>query len=109
MSQLISEVSPGSFIFERNNALLIDVCNEESLEMFWPEHLSNRSQDLPEAYHDAGQFYWGKPDSFLEQQPVFSSVSIPIVIPRHVTQDIDTPEDWVVAERNYLANQSLKI
>ncbi len=27
-------------------------------EMFTPEYFTTRSQDLEEAYHDAGQFYW---------------------------------------------------
>ena len=64
--------------------------------MFWPEHELTRSQDLPEAFHDAGQFYWGRPDAFRHHDGFFSANSIPIILPRHRVQDIDTPEDWQI-------------
>lgn len=70
-------------------------------EMFSPEHFESRSQDLEEAYHDAGQFYWGSARAFLEEEVVFSEHSFPIIIPRYLVQDIDTPEDWIRAERIY--------
>lgn len=73
---------------------------------FFPEHISSRSQDLEEAYHDAGQFYWGKSQAFLEDEDLFSSESIPIVLPRHLVQDIDTMEDWKRAELMYAALQA---
>ena len=73
------------------------------VEMFWPEHLLTRSQDLPEAYHDAGQFYWGTPEAWLEKKPIFAPHSVPVILPRHLVQDIDTPEDWERAELMYRA------
>lgn len=72
--------------------------NTGRLEMFWPEHFKTRSQDLEEAWHDAGQFYWGKTDAWLESRPLFASRSLPIALPRHRVQDIDTEEDWTRAE-----------
>ena len=66
--------------------------------MFYPQHLKTRSQDLEEAYHDAGQFYWGRPKAFLEDEVMFSKKSIPVILPRHLVQDIDTLEDWHRAE-----------
>ncbi len=69
--------------------------------MFWPEHLNTRSQDLTEAYHDAGQFYWGKTEAFLKTNSIFEDHSSPVIIPRHLAQDIDTPEDWTQAELLY--------
>jgi N-acylneuraminate cytidylyltransferase len=69
--------------------------------MFWPENEMKRSQDLPEAWHDAGQFYWGRKNAFLENEGVFSAKSYPVVLPRHLVQDIDTPEDWERAERMF--------
>lgn len=69
-----------------------------NIEMFWPEYFNTRSQDLPEAYHDAGQFYWGTPDAWLKGTPIFSKAATTIVLPRHLVQDIDTPEDWIRAE-----------
>jgi pseudaminic acid cytidylyltransferase len=71
------------------------------VEMFQPEHFSTRSQDLEEAYHDAGQFYWGKASSWIEEKPVFSSNSWPLKIPRSRVQDIDTEEDWQRAEQQF--------
>ena len=69
--------------------------------MFYPEHLLTRSQDLEEAYHDAGQFYWGKVKAFLDDENVFSQHSCPVVLPRDLVQDIDTMEDWNKAELMY--------
>lgn len=69
-----------------------------NIEMFWPEHFATRSQDLEEAYHDVGQFYWGTPDAWLSNTPIFSDVATTIVLPRHLVQDIDTLEDWYRAE-----------
>ncbi|MCG2579691.1 MAG: pseudaminic acid cytidylyltransferase [Marinobacter sp.] len=71
---------------------------DERVEMFYPEEFSKRSQDLEEAWHDAGQFYWGKASAWLEQRPVFDHGSVPVKLPRHQVQDIDTPEDWLRAE-----------
>ena len=72
------------------------------LPMF-PESINQRSQDLEEAYHDAGQFYWGRTDDYLSDQQIFSHHSLPVVLPRHLAQDIDTPEDWLRAELMFKA------
>jgi len=66
--------------------------------MFWPENEFVRSQDLPEAWHDAGQFYWGRGRAFQERRGFFSSRARPVVLPRRLVQDIDTEEDWEAAE-----------
>jgi len=76
------------------------ITEDERCEMFWPENFYKRSQDLEEAYQDAGQFYWEK----IGQKPkdiTFGSDSIPIVLPRYLVQDIDTIEDWQRAEYMY--------
>lgn len=67
---------------------------EGGLQMIFPEHFSTRSQDLPEAMHDAGQFYWGRPRAWLDRLQVFGRHSTVVKIPRWRTQDIDTEEDW---------------
>lgn len=79
---------------------------EGRVEMFSPEHFNTRSQDLEEAYHDAGQFYWGKADAWLQGRMIFSPASVPVHLPRHRVQDIDTPEDWVRAEWLFKAMQA---
>lgn len=71
---------------------------DERVEMFNPEHLLTRSQDLEPAYHDAAQFYWGKTAAWLARRPLFGEDSVPVVLPRYRVQDIDTPEDWERAE-----------
>lgn len=71
--------------------------------MFWPENELKRSQDLPDAWHDAGQFYWGRKQAFCDRLGVFSARAYPVVLPRHIVQDIDTPEDWERAERMFMA------
>lgn len=73
------------------------------VEPFFPEHIPKRSQDLEKAYHDAGQFYWGRTETFLNNQPVFSHHSRPIILPRHLVLDIDTLEDWAKAELMFRA------
>lgn len=67
-------------------------------EMFQPEHYNTRSQDLEPAYHDAGQFYWGCAEAFLEERRFMVPESKPLLLPRHRVQDIDTIEDWRRAE-----------
>lgn len=72
-----------------------------SIEMFWPENLTKRSQDLEPAYHDAAQFYWGWADAWLNGEVAFSPISAPVILPRNLVVDIDTPEDWEVAEQTF--------
>lgn len=62
-----------------------------------------RSQDLEEAYHDAGQFYWGRAEQWRKDVPILGEGACAIRIPRHRVQDIDTPEDWDMAERMFAA------
>jgi pseudaminic acid cytidylyltransferase len=71
---------------------------EGRVAMFNPQHFNTRSQDLEEAYHDAGQFYWGHADAWLHSKTIFGQDSAPVLLPRYRVQDIDTPEDWERAE-----------
>ncbi|MFP4453940.1 MAG: pseudaminic acid cytidylyltransferase [Desulfobacterales bacterium] len=75
------------------------------VEPIFPEHIPKRSQDLEEAYHDAGQFYWGKVKSFIEDKKLFSPKSKPVILPRHIVQDIDNIEDWERAELMFKSYQ----
>jgi N-acylneuraminate cytidylyltransferase len=85
-----------SYAFPIQRAVRITTASR--VEMFWPDQFNTRSQDLESAYHDAAQFYWGRPQAWLTGKPIFSSNSAPVVLPRHRVQDIDTPEDWSRAE-----------
>jgi len=74
---------------------------DQSLEMFFPEHFQTRSQDLPEAMHDAGQFYWGQPEAWLDGVEIFGRSSSVVELPAWRVQDIDTLDDWKRAELIY--------
>ena len=85
-----------SFAFPIQRA--IKLREDGRVDMFDPTHFQTRSQDLPEAYHDAGQFYWGTQSAWLSGAPIFGAGSAPVILPRYRVQDIDTPEDWQQAE-----------
>lgn len=92
-----------SYAFPIQRAIRITA--QQRVEMFQPEHFGTRSQDLEEAWHDAGQFYWGEASAWLAGKPVFSHDAAPVLLPRHRVQDIDTPEDWQRAEWLFKAMQ----
>lgn len=71
--------------------------------MFHPEFYEMRSQDLEEAFHDAGQFYWGASEAFIDRQPIFSQNAVPLILPRWRAVDVDTMEDWIMAELMFSA------
>jgi len=73
------------------------------LEMLDPERYEVRSQDLEEAVHDAGQFYWGTAHAWRDDRPFFAQRVRPIELPRWRVQDIDTEEDWTQAEALFRA------
>lgn len=75
--------------------------NDNKAEMRWPEYYTKRSQDLPISHHDAGQFYWLSVDSFRKQKKFFADNSYAIELSELEAQDIDTPEDWRIAEIKY--------
>ncbi len=84
----------------------IKLTEEGRVQMFQPAHFNTRSQDLEEAFHDAGQFYWGRAAAWIADKPVFSTIAMPVILPRHRVQDIDTPEDWERAEWMFKALQT---
>ncbi|MDK9762843.1 pseudaminic acid cytidylyltransferase [Vibrio sp. D420a] len=89
--------SATSFPFPIQRAIKLD--DQGSVSMFSPENELVRSQDLEEGYHDAGQFYWGQTSAFLNKLSIFSPHSKAVLLPRCRVQDIDTPEDWELAEK----------
>ena len=74
---------------------------KKNCEMFFPDCRNSRSQDLEEAYHDAGQFYFGKSEAWIEKRAIFTSNSKMFKLPRYLVHDIDTLEDWEEAEIFY--------
>ncbi|MEN5044752.1 pseudaminic acid cytidylyltransferase [Pseudomonas koreensis] len=90
-----------SFGFPVQRALTLD--GQGALTALYPEFRNTRSQDLPEAFQDAGQFYWGRREAWLRGDVLYSPASLPVLLPRHLVQDIDTPQDWKRAEYLYAA------
>jgi pseudaminic acid cytidylyltransferase len=74
------------------------ITEQGRLEMGQPEFMNTRTQDLPEAFHDAAQFYWGQAQAWLKETALFTSGTVPVALPRHLVCDIDTPDDWAYAE-----------
>jgi len=79
----------------------IFINNDGRCKMVNPEAYDKRSQDFDDAYHDAGQFYWGKAEAWLKNKKIFSEKSILYLLPRYRVQDIDTEDDWIRAELMY--------
>lgn len=100
--QLLEQAPTGSFVFTATSfpfpiqrAIHIDAAGRSA--MFHPEHFNTRSQDLEEAFHDAGQFYWARPQAWATSLNLFDD-GRPLILPRWRVQDIDTEEDWTRAE-----------
>ena len=74
---------------------------DNKISMVQPEYLLSRSQDLMKTYHDAGQYYWYKTSAFHENPNIMMLNPVAIVTPEEEVQDIDTPEDWMIAEMKY--------
>ncbi len=81
----------------------LKIADDGQVAMLWPEHELTRSNDLPEAYHDAGQFYWLACEAFLKDKKMYGRDALPVILPRYLVQDIDTPEDWETAEHMFHA------
>jgi pseudaminic acid cytidylyltransferase len=94
-------LSVTTYAFPVQRAVRLNRAGE--VEMLYPHHGLTRSQDLDEIFHDAGQFYWGRAEAFLNDVQPLSPASLAIVLPRYLVQDIDTLEDWRRAELMYAA------
>lgn len=82
----------------------VKINEQGGVEFIFPEMSLTRTQDLEEAYHDAGQFYWWNCEQLMTIEEISSlqkTNRYPLVIPRSHVQDLDTLEDWDVAEKLY--------
>lgn len=77
------------------------VLEDGFLKFKWPEHRNTRSQDLEPFYHDVGQFYCVNVESFRKQQTLVMERTVPLIMSELEIQDIDTEEDWKLAEQKY--------
>jgi pseudaminic acid cytidylyltransferase len=67
------------------------------MSSFYKEYQHTRTQDLEPAYYDVGQFYWGFKNSWLETSEIHNT-GVGLLVPRSRVVDIDTHEDWHIAE-----------
>lgn len=72
--------------------------DSEEVNMLFPKYENIRTQDLDQIYQDAGQFYWGRKNSWKNGLPIFTSQSTMIELHSDSVVDIDTLEDWYYAE-----------
>lgn len=86
------------FSYPPQRAFIIE---NEKLVFKYPENLAARSQDLEKHYHDAGQFYVFKTDAFRKNKNLLLGNILPLVLDEIEVQDIDTEEDWRLAEVKY--------
>jgi pseudaminic acid cytidylyltransferase len=98
-SKAASALSVTTFPSPIFRALTIN--DSSRIEMVWPKYFSTRSQDLPQVFHDAGQFCWANAKKYLEEKTFLASDAVPVVLPRYFVQDIDTLEDWKITELLY--------
>lgn len=75
--------------------------NSGKLEMIWPENKSKRSQDLETYFHDAGQFYFFNVEKFKGNKELFTGNTGYLLLSEYEAQDIDNPDDWIMAELKY--------
>ncbi|MCF6349950.1 MAG: pseudaminic acid cytidylyltransferase [Flavobacteriaceae bacterium] len=95
-----------AFSYSIQRALKLNTNNKMTL--FEPKHLNSRSQDLEKAYHDAGQFYWFN-TSIINKGKLWTNNTGVVIINETEAQDIDTLEDWKLAEIKYKLLHEKKI
>ena len=94
--------SAAEFSFPIQRAMRLE--QNGAVNMFYPQFALTRSQDLERAYHDAGAFYFGRCEAWLEKKPIFAPHSRAFLLPRNLVCDIDTPEDFEFAQKLYEIN-----
>lgn len=101
-------------LWQTNSSLLIPVVRfsyppqrayiirDGKLCLKWEEHMYSRSQDLEPFYHDAGQFYCYNITDYVSANGSIKDNIVPLILSETEVQDIDTEEDWKLAEMKYM-------
>lgn len=76
----------------------LQMTEQGRLKMIQQKYLNARTQDLTEFWHDAGMFYWGRVETWLASESIFSTLAVPVKLPRYKVHDIDSQQDWTEAE-----------
>ena len=96
-AESVMPVVPFSYPVQRG--LCLD--SEGHLGYKWPQYAASRSQDLEKIYHDCGQFYACRTEAFFRDGTTDTKNMVPIILPELEVQEIDTIEDWAIAEEKY--------
>jgi len=99
--QLFAVFPVAKFSYPIQRALQVNPVNH-TVSMLHPENLTARSQDLEDFYHDSGQFYWAKVDVLEKGKSFLTSNTGIVELPQREVQDIDSEDDWIIAEQKYL-------
>ena len=99
----IFPVVPFSFPIQR----AVRINSKDRIEMFQPEYMQTRSQDLENSFHDVGQYYFFKTKKIIEHQKLWTDNTGCVILSETESQDIDTIEDWKLAELKYKMVRSL--
>lgn len=84
--------------FESNILRSLKIDSDNKVSSVFAENEQSRTQDLPEAYFDAGQFYWGSRQAWLNQDKIHNH-AVGYVLPKYSVVDIDDEQDWQFAEQ----------
>ncbi len=95
-TEVVIPVTPFSF-----SPLRAMIIRQNKLQYCHPEYADSRSQDLEIMYHDCGQFYCFKPDVLLRKKRLLTDSVKALIVPEQEVQDIDTLQDWEIAEIKY--------
>jgi len=72
---------------------------EDRITMLFPSNYAKRTQDLPNLYCDAAQFYWATVAAWQSDLNIFGADSIGVFIDPSRVQDIDNEPQWLAAEQ----------
>ena len=92
--------------FESNVLRSLKLSDAGEVSSMFSQHELTRTQDLPQAYFDAGQFYWGSREAWLSEDKIHNH-ALGYVLPKYSVVDIDDDNDWRFAERLYQAQLEL--
>lgn len=74
---------------------------DDRITMLFPENYAKRTQDLPNLYCDAAQFYWATVSAWQSDLQIFGPDSIGVFLDPSRVQDIDNEPQWLAAERKF--------
>jgi pseudaminic acid cytidylyltransferase len=99
-------ISSGKYCYPINKSFTI---RNKRINLYKASTSSLSTKFFTPSYHDAGQFYWGKRDTWEKKRNLLNNNSFPYILPYLRFWDVDYPEDWVVLEKLFKLQKILKI